>query len=262
MPPLALMARPGGETAICADLANLAREADAAGVASFWVMDHFFQLRRHREIDDPMLEAWSTLCFIAAVTERMQLGTMVTDVTYRHPGVLIKAATTLDVLSGGRGALGIGAAWFDREHHGLGIPFPPLKTRFEFLAETLQIAHQMWRDDASQYEGRHYQMSEPIPVPARSSGPIHRSWWVGAARRKPFAWLRSLETPATSRCSTRGPISRRLKRSRRWGTSSMCSVRTARQWGGTTTISNARCWADCRFGKRRVPEPSPRRPWR
>ena len=83
------------------------------------------------------------MCFIAAVTERMQLGTMVTGVTNRHPGVLITAATTLDVLSGGRGALGIGAAWFDREHHGLGIPFPPLKTRFELLAETLQIAHQM-----------------------------------------------------------------------------------------------------------------------
>jgi F420-dependent oxidoreductase-like protein len=161
---------PGGETSIRPSLANLAREAEAAGFASFWVMDHFFQLPRHGEIDDPMLEAYSALCYIAAVTERMQLGTMVTGVTYRHPGVLVKAVTTLDVLSGGRAALGIGAAWFDREHEGLGIPFPPLKQRFEMLEETLQIAHQMWADDRAPYKGNHYQLAEPISRPR----PIHQ----------------------------------------------------------------------------------------
>jgi F420-dependent oxidoreductase-like protein len=156
---------PGGETAIRPGLANLAREAEAAGFASFWVMDHFFQLPRHGEIDDPMLEAYSALCFVAAITERMQLGTMVTGVTYRHPGVLVKAVTTLDVLSGGRSALGIGAAWFDREHEGLGIPFPPLKERFEMLEETLQIAHQMWSDNRAPYKGKYYQLAEPISRP-------------------------------------------------------------------------------------------------
>ena len=156
---------PGGDAAIRSGLTNLAREAEAAGFSSFWVMDHFFQLPRHGELDDPMLEAYSALCFIAAVTERMQLGTMVTGVTYRHPGVLIKAATTLDVLSGGRGTLGIGAAWFDREHHGLGIPFPPLKTRFEMLEETLQIALQLWSDNQEPINGAHYQLGEPVSRP-------------------------------------------------------------------------------------------------
>ena len=169
---------PGGDAAIRPNLTELARESEAAGFASFWVMDHFFQLPRHGAIDDPMLEAYSALCFIAAVTERMQLGTMVTGVTYRHPGVLVKAVTTLDVLSGGRAALGIGAAWFDQEHHGLGIPFPPLKTRFEMLEETLQIAHQMWSDDRSPYSGKHYQLAEPISRP-RSIQQPHPSIVVG-----------------------------------------------------------------------------------
>jgi len=156
---------PGVEAAIRPTLTKLAVDAEQAGFASFWVMDHFFQLPRHGAIDDPMLEAYSALCFIAGVTERMQLGTMVTGVTYRHPGVLVKAATTLDVLSGGRGTLGIGAAWFDQEHEGLGIPFPPLNTRFEMLEETLQIAHQMWRDDPAPFAGTHYQLQQPISRP-------------------------------------------------------------------------------------------------
>jgi F420-dependent oxidoreductase-like protein len=156
---------PGGDAAIGPVLAELARDADSAGFSSFWLMDHFFQLPRHGAIDDPMLEAYSALCFVAGVTQQMQLGTMVTGVTYRQPGVLIKAATTLDVLSGGRAALGIGAAWFDREHLGLGIPFPPLKTRFEMLEETLQIAHQMWSDDRDPFNGTHFQLAEPISRP-------------------------------------------------------------------------------------------------
>ena len=138
---------PGGDAAIRPVLTEFAQQAESAGFASFWLMDHFFQLPRHGAIDDPMLEAYSALSFIAGITNQMQLGTMVTGVTYRNPGVLVKAVTTLDVLSGGRAALGIGAAWFDREHDGLGISFPPLKVRFEMLEETLQIAHQMWGDN-------------------------------------------------------------------------------------------------------------------
>jgi alkanesulfonate monooxygenase SsuD/methylene tetrahydromethanopterin reductase-like flavin-dependent oxidoreductase (luciferase family) len=102
---------------------------------------------------------------VAAVTKRLQLGTMVTGVTYRHPGVLVKTSTTLDVLSGGRASLGIGAAWFDREHDGLGIPFPALKTRFEMLEETLQIAHHMWSGNPEPFQGEHYQLAEPISSP-------------------------------------------------------------------------------------------------
>lgn len=163
-----------GEADIRPHLATMAREAERAGFASFWVMDHFFQLPRHGAIDDPMLEAYTALGFVAAITERMQLGVMVTGVTYRHPGVLVKTATTLDVLSGGRSAFGIGAAWFEREHTGLGIPFPPLAERFERLEETLQIARQMWGDEEPRsFAGRHYQLAEPLsrPKPVRKPHP-------------------------------------------------------------------------------------------
>ncbi len=159
---------PGTETGIGPALAVMAQEAEAAGFASFWVMDHFFQLPRHGAVEEPMLEAYAALAFVAAVTERMRLGTMVTGVTYRHPGVLVKSATTLDVLSGGRVSFGIGAAWFDREHEGLGIPFPALKERFERLEETLQITHQMWSGEVGAFTGKHYQLAEtlcrPLPV--------------------------------------------------------------------------------------------------
>ncbi len=159
---------PGTEAGIGSALAAMAQEAEAAGLASFWVMDHFFQLPRHGAVEEPMLEAYAALAYVAAVTRRMRLGTMVTGVTYRHPGVLVKSVTTLDVLSGGRASLGIGAAWFDREHEGLGIPFPALKERFERLEETLQIAHQMWSGEVGPFTGKHYQLAEtlcqPLPV--------------------------------------------------------------------------------------------------
>ena len=153
------------ETSIGPMLARMAREAERANLASFWVMDHFFQLPRHGAIDDPMVEAYTALAFVSAITERIQLGAMVTGVTYRHPGVLVKTATTLDVLSGGRSILGIGAAWFDREHIGLGIPFPPLAERFERLEETLQIAHHMWSGSVGPFSGKHFQLEEPISHP-------------------------------------------------------------------------------------------------
>jgi probable F420-dependent oxidoreductase, Rv1855c family len=118
-----------------------------------------------RTAEMEMMESYTTLGYLAGQTSRVGLGTMVTGVTYRHPGILIKQVTTLDVLSGGRAWLGIGAAWFDREHEGLGVPFPPLKERFERLEDALKIAHQMWGEDNGPFEGKHYKLAETINVP-------------------------------------------------------------------------------------------------
>ena len=156
---------PGGAQAIAPILARVAAAADEGGFASLWVMDHFFQIPIVGPVENDMLEGYSTLAWLAARTERVRLGTLVTGVTYRHPGVLVKTVSTLDVLSGGRAWLGIGAAWFDREHHGLGVPFPPLGERFERLEETLRIAKQMWSGDAGAFRGRHYELAETLCVP-------------------------------------------------------------------------------------------------
>ena len=162
---------PGGTEAIGPSLAATARQAEEAGFASLWVMDHFYQIPIIGPAEDPMLEGYTALAFAAAVTERIKLGTMVTGVTYRHPGVLIKTVTTLDVLSGGRAYLGIGAAWFDREHAGLGVDFPPVKERFERLEETLQIAHRMWSGEVKPFVGKHYRLAEPLCSPAPLAKP-------------------------------------------------------------------------------------------
>jgi F420-dependent oxidoreductase-like protein len=123
---------------------------------------------------EPMLEGYTTLGYLAAVTERLRLSLLVTGVTYRHPGLLAKTVTTLDVLSRGRAMLGIGAAWYEREHDGLGVPFPSTSERFERLEETLQIVRQMWSADPTPYAGRHYQLKEPVnvPPPVQSPPPI------------------------------------------------------------------------------------------
>lgn len=155
----------GGDAAIAPGVATVARRAEAAGLKSLWVMDHFFQIPVNGPAEDPMLEGYSTLTYVAGQTERIKLGTMVTGVTYRSPGILVKTATTLDVLSGGRSYLGIGAGWFEREHLGLGIPFPAVKERFERLEETLLIAKQMWSGNVSAFEGRHYQLAETLSQP-------------------------------------------------------------------------------------------------
>jgi len=130
-----------------------------------------------------MLEAYTTLGFIAAHTSKARLGTMVTGVTYRHPGILAKQVTTLDVLSGGRAYLGIGAAWFEREHVGLGVPFPPLKERFQRLEEALQIAKQMWSDNDGPYRGKHYQLAETLNSPQALSKP-HPPILIGGSGEK------------------------------------------------------------------------------
>ena len=156
---------PGGAQAIGARLAEIGRTADDAGFASLWVMDHFFQIQMVGPAEDPMLEGYSALSFLAGVTKRARLGTLVTGVIYRWPGILVKTASTLDVLSGGRAYLGIGAGWNERESRGLGVPFPPLKERFERLEEALQIAHKMWSGDVTPYNGTHYQLAEPLNQP-------------------------------------------------------------------------------------------------
>lgn len=159
---------PGGEQAIPTRLAEIARAADQGGFYSLWVMDHFFQIQGVGKAEEPMLESYSTLSYLAALTQKVKLGALVTGVVYRHPGILVKTVTTLDVLSGGRAYLGIGAAWFEREALGLGVPFPVLKERFERLEETLQIVRRMWSGQVEPFEGKHYHLAEtltsPLPV--------------------------------------------------------------------------------------------------
>jgi F420-dependent oxidoreductase-like protein len=156
---------PGSPQSLRPTFSRVARTAEASGMYSLWVMDHFFQIEFVGPVESEMLEGYSTLAFAAAVTERVRLGTMVTGVTYRYPGLLVKTVTTLDVLSGGRAYLGIGAAWNEQEHRGLGVPFPSVAERFERLEETLQIAHQMWSGDESPYEGRHYRLERLLNSP-------------------------------------------------------------------------------------------------
>ncbi|WIG58175.1 MAG: hypothetical protein OJF49_000920 [Ktedonobacterales bacterium] len=156
---------PNGQQQLGDTFARIARDAERAGFYSLWVMDHFFQIGYVGAPENEMLEGWTALAFAAGQTNRIRLGTMVTGVTYRHPGLLVKTATTLDVLSHGRSYFGVGAAWNEQEHRGLGVPFPPLKERFERLEETLQIAHQMWSGDDRPYNGEHYQLERPLNSP-------------------------------------------------------------------------------------------------
>jgi F420-dependent oxidoreductase-like protein len=175
---------PGGGDEMAGKLAEIAGTADEAGFASIWVMDHFFQLEPFLgAIDEPMLEAYSALTYLAAVTKRARLGTMVTGVIYRHPAFLVKQVTNLDVLSGGRAYFGVGAGWFEREAKGLGFPFPSTKVRFELLEETLQIAHQMWSGEVKAYDGLHNQLAETICSPMPLSKP-HPPIMVGGGGEK------------------------------------------------------------------------------
>ncbi len=174
---------PGGEEQIAHHLADIARTADLAGFSSLWVMDHFFQIRGVGQPEEPMLESYSTLAYMASLTHQTRLGTMVTGVVYRHPGILVKTVTTLDVLSGGRAYLGIGAAWNEEEARGLGLPFPPLKQRFERLEEALQIALQMWSENNGPYQGKYYQLAETLNSPQALSKP-HPPILIGGTGEK------------------------------------------------------------------------------
>jgi len=162
---------PQGGAALRSAVADTAVAADEAGVSWFTAMDHFFQMEHFQTAHDAMLEGYSLLSFVAAKTERVKLSLLVTGVTYRYPGLLAKTVTTLDVLSGGRAMLGIGAAWYEREHLALGVPYPPLAERFERLEETLQICEQMWSDNDGPYEGKYYQLAETICVPPPLQSP-------------------------------------------------------------------------------------------
>jgi F420-dependent oxidoreductase-like protein len=174
---------PQGQSQLGDMFGLIAQRAERAGLYSLWVMDHFFQIRNVGPAENEMLEGWSALAFAAGHTNHIKLGTMVTGVTYRHPGLLIKTATTLDVLSHGRAYLGIGAAWNEEEHNGLGVPFPPLGERFERLEETLQIAHRMWSGDEKPFEGKHYTLQRSLNSPQAVQKP-HPPILIGGTGEK------------------------------------------------------------------------------
>jgi F420-dependent oxidoreductase-like protein len=174
----------GTPAAIGPGVARLARTAEAIGVKTLSVMDHYFQMDAVAPAEDPMLEGYTTLGFIAAVTQRLRLRVLVTGVTYRPPGLLAKIVTTLDVLSGGRAELGLGAAWYEREHKGLGVPFPPTAERFERLEEALRICLQMWSDNDGAFEGRHYHLAETLCRPQPVSSPRPRIMIGGGGEKK------------------------------------------------------------------------------
>jgi len=161
--------RPGDPADQGPTLVATAKAAEDAGATMFTLADHFFQMEGLGRAEDPFLEGYTSLGFLAGQTTSITLALLVTGVTYRHPGVLAKTVTTLDVLSQGRSMFGIGAAWYEREHVALGVPYPPLRDRFEMLEETLQICLQMWSDDNGPYHGKHYQLAETIcePQPIR-----------------------------------------------------------------------------------------------
>jgi F420-dependent oxidoreductase-like protein len=180
---------PGGPARLGADLATVARTADDAGFSFIAVMDHFFQIGAIGPPEREMLEAYTTLGYLAGITSRANLLTVVTGTVYRHPGILAKIVTTLDVLSGGRAWLGIGAAWNEEESRGLGIPFPPVAERFERLEETLQICLQMWRGDETPYQGRHYQLARPLNSPQALSAPHPPILIGGGGERKTLRFV-------------------------------------------------------------------------
>ena len=153
-------------------LTETVRVADQGGVSLVTVMDHWFQMENLGGPAEPMLEGYTTLGYLAGLTENVRLSLLVTGATYRYPGLLAKTVTTLDRLSRGRALLGIGAAWYDREHAGLGVPFPSTSERFERLEETLQICRQMWSDDDGPYDGTHFQLAETVCVPPPSRGRV------------------------------------------------------------------------------------------
>ncbi len=174
---------PGGPAQIPGKLADIARVAEDAQFDSLWVMDHFFQISMIGPPEHEMLECYSTLGYLAALTKRVKLGALVTGVIYRYPGILVKTVTTLDVLSSGRAYFSIGAAWNEQEAKGLGTPFPPIGVRFELLEEALQIAKQMWSADNGPYHGKHNHLEETLCSPQPLSRP-HPPILIGGGGEK------------------------------------------------------------------------------
>jgi F420-dependent oxidoreductase-like protein len=174
----------GSPAEMGAGVGALAERAEGIGVRALSFMDHFFQMEMMAPAEHPMLEGYTALGFVAGRTTHLRLRLLVTGVTYRHPGLLAKTVTTLDVLSGGRAELGIGAAWYDREHRGLGVAFPPTAERFERLEEAIQICLQMWSDNNGPYQGRHYQLAETLCSPMPASQPRPRILIGGSGEKK------------------------------------------------------------------------------
>jgi F420-dependent oxidoreductase-like protein len=175
---------PGGPAQMAGKLSEIARAAEGAGFYSVWVMDHFFQIGMVGPPERDMLEGYTALGYLAAVTRKVKLGTLVTGVIYRYPGILVKAATTVDVLCGGRSYFGIGAAWNEQESKGLGVPFPPIGVRFELLEEALQIAKQMWSANNGPYHGKHNHLAETLCSPQPLSRPHPPILIAGGGEKK------------------------------------------------------------------------------
>jgi|SRR5271166_1916013 len=175
---------PGDPQRIADTLAAAAKTAEEAGFAEFNVMDHYFQIEQRARAEEPMLEAYTTLGYVAALTRRIRLAVLVTGVMYRYPGLLAKIVTTLDVLSGGRAQLGIGASLYEREQRGLGVPLVPAEERYEHLEETVQICLRMWSDNNSAYVGKHYRLAETLCVPTPVSRPRPSILIGGGGERK------------------------------------------------------------------------------
>jgi F420-dependent oxidoreductase-like protein len=175
---------PGGPTSIGPTLGAVGEAAEAAGLTDISVMDHWFQMDALAPATEPMMEGYTTLGFLAAHTETIRLGLLVTGVTYRYPGLLAKTVATLDVLSGGRGQLGIGAAWYQREHEGLGVPFPPMGERFEILEEALQVCFRMWSEEDGPFATKHFTLAETICNPRPLSSPRVPVMIGGGGERK------------------------------------------------------------------------------
>ena len=174
----------GGPADLRRQLGQVAGRAEEAGYDRISVMDHVWQIAHLGPPEHEMLEAYTALGYLAARTERVKLLTVVTAVVYRDPGLLAKSVTTLDVLSGGRAMLGIGAAWNEEESRGLGLFFPSTAERFERLEEALQICLQMWSDDEGPYEGKHYQLARTLNSPQSLSRPHPPILVGGAGERK------------------------------------------------------------------------------
>jgi len=200
---------PGGLASIGRDLGQVARLAEQAGFSSITAMDHFFQIGINGPPEDPMFEGYTLLAYLAGQTSRIKLGLGVTGVHYRHPGILGKIVTTLDVLSGGRAWLGIGAGWNEEESRGLGVPFPSTSERFERLEETLQILLQMWRGDESPYRGRHYTLERPLNSPQSLSRP-HPPILIGGSGERKTLRLVARYADACNLIPGRGDFSHKL----------------------------------------------------
>lgn len=162
---------PGGAKEIARTLVKIARTADEGGFDLIGVMDHFFQIRSLGPPEEEMLDSYTTLGYLAANTSRARLVTIVTGAAYRYPGVIAKIVTTLDVLSGGRGMLGVGAGWNEYEAKSLGIPFPPVAERFDWLEDTLRLCLQMWKGDESRLAGKTFVFERPLNSPQSLTRP-------------------------------------------------------------------------------------------